>query len=88
MWPKKRTAFLVIHGIGEQNPFETLDFFVTNFLKVLIKKNHGKAISVKHEIKPRNGWIERIMSLGLRRIKMSVQLIFMSIIGRSEWKER
>ncbi len=20
MWPKKRTAFLVIHGIGEQNP--------------------------------------------------------------------
>ena len=63
MWPKERTAFLIIHGVGEQNPFETLDFFVTNFLKVLIKKNHDKSISVKHEIKPRNGWIENYISL-------------------------
>ena len=29
VWPKERTAFLVIHGIGEQNPFETLDAFVS-----------------------------------------------------------
>ncbi|MDI6781701.1 MAG: hypothetical protein QME49_06355 [bacterium] len=26
-FPKGKTAFLVIHGIGEQNPFETLDSF-------------------------------------------------------------
>lgn len=63
MWPKKRTAFLVIHGIGEQNPFETLDAFVSNFLNVLIKKNHGKTISIKHKIKQRDGWVENYVSL-------------------------
>ena len=30
---KKRTAILVIHGIGEQEPFETLDSFAANFVK-------------------------------------------------------
>lgn len=31
----KRTAFIVIHGIGEQLPFETLDSFTANFVRSL-----------------------------------------------------
>lgn len=31
-FPKGRTAFLVIHGIGEQNPLETLDSFSRGFI--------------------------------------------------------
>ena len=63
MWPKKRTAFLIIHGIGEQNPFETLDAFVRGFYKVLEKTNNGKNIDIEHHIKPRTGdnkmeWVE------------------------------
>ena len=68
MWPEKRTAFLIIHGIGEQNPFETLDAFVRGFYKVLEKKNNGKNIAIEHRIKHRTGddkieWVENFISL-------------------------
>lgn len=67
MWPKERVAFLVIHGIGEQSPFETLDSFVRNFLKTLKKNNDGCDIAVKHHIRTRadNGkeWTENFISL-------------------------
>ena len=67
MWPKERMAFLVIHGIGEQNPFETLDSFVRNFLKTLKKNNNGSDIAVKHHVRTRtdNGkeWTENFISL-------------------------
>ncbi|MBW4643910.1 MAG: hypothetical protein KME23_13120 [Goleter apudmare HA4340-LM2] len=32
-FPQGRTAFLLIHGIGEQSPFETLDYFAQNFVR-------------------------------------------------------
>ncbi|OHB52546.1 MAG: hypothetical protein A2099_01295 [Planctomycetes bacterium GWF2_39_10] len=68
MWPEKKTAFLIIHGIGEQSPFETLDAFVRGFYKVLEKKNNGKNIAIEHRIKPRTGddkieWVENFISL-------------------------
>ena len=68
MWPDKKTAFLIIHGIGEQSPFETLDAFVRGFYKVLEKNNNGKNIDIKHHIKPRTGddkmeWVENFISL-------------------------
>ena len=68
MWPEKKTAFLIIHGIGQQNPFETLDAFVRGFYKVLEKNNNGKNIDIKHCIKPRTGddkveWVENFISL-------------------------
>ncbi len=50
MCTKERMAFLVIHGIGEQNPFETLDSFVRNFWKMLKKNNPGSDIAIKHSI--------------------------------------
>ncbi|MBD2353160.1 hypothetical protein H6G41_00735 [Tolypothrix sp. FACHB-123] len=31
-FPQGRTAFLLIHGIGQQNPYETLDYFAQNLL--------------------------------------------------------
>lgn len=37
--PKGRTAFLLIHGIGEQNPFETLDYFAQNFARYFEQQN-------------------------------------------------
>ena len=68
MWPNEKTAFLIIHGIGEQNPFETLDYFVRGFLKELTYKNPGRKIKVKHEIKPwmvnnEIEWVENYISL-------------------------
>ncbi|MBW4671132.1 MAG: hypothetical protein KME60_27835 [Cyanomargarita calcarea GSE-NOS-MK-12-04C] len=32
-YPKGRTAFFIIHGVGEQNPFETVDFFARNLIQ-------------------------------------------------------
>ena len=39
---QKRTAIVVIHGIGEQVPFETLDAFAANFTKCFgdVKLSH------------------------------------------------
>ncbi len=34
-FPKGRTAFVVIHGIGQQNPFDTLDDFTRGFVRYL-----------------------------------------------------
>ncbi len=48
---KGRTAFLFIHGIGEQNPFETVDFFTHNFLKYFDKQN--LAFNLEHLIAKR-----------------------------------
>ncbi|BAZ02402.1 hypothetical protein NIES37_64140 [Tolypothrix tenuis PCC 7101] len=38
-FPQGRTAFLLIHGIGEQNPYETVDYFAQNFLKYFQGQN-------------------------------------------------
>jgi hypothetical protein len=38
-FPKGRTAFLVIHGVGEQSPFETMDYFAQNLIKFLEARN-------------------------------------------------
>lgn len=38
-FPQGRTAFLVIHGIGEQYPFETVNDFTLNWLKYFEAQN-------------------------------------------------
>ncbi|RUR73153.1 hypothetical protein PCC6912_58320 [Chlorogloeopsis fritschii PCC 6912] len=38
-FPKGHTAFLVIHGVGEQSPFETMDYFAQNLIKFLEARN-------------------------------------------------
>jgi hypothetical protein len=46
---RKRTAFIVIHGIGEQLPFETLDAFTANFIR------HFGEVKLAHAITTRGG---------------------------------
>ena len=43
--PKGRNAFIIIHGIGEQKPFDTMDYFGRNWIKFFEKSN----INVKLE---------------------------------------
>ncbi len=37
--PQGRTAFIIIHGIGEQRPLETIDYFGRNWIKYFQQKN-------------------------------------------------
>ncbi|MFQ5795612.1 MAG: hypothetical protein ACE5JP_11255 [Candidatus Bipolaricaulia bacterium] len=65
-FPKGRTAFLVIHGIGEQNPFETLDSFSRGLWKYL--KSQGMDIEGTHQLAERKGaggvhWTESFVRL-------------------------
>jgi len=43
--PQGRTAFIIIHGIGEQRPLETVDYFGRNWVKYF----QGKNINVQLE---------------------------------------
>lgn len=60
-FPQGRTAFIIIHGVGEQIPYETVDYFAQN----LIKHYEGQSLPIKleHLIAKRrlangNPWIE------------------------------
>ncbi|BAU06108.1 hypothetical protein [Fischerella sp. NIES-3754] len=60
-FPQGRTAFIIIHGVGEQIPYETVDYFAQN----LIKYYQGQSLPIKleHLIAKRrlansNPWIE------------------------------
>ena len=64
MWVDKKTAFLVVHGVGEQNPYESLDSFVRNFWDLLKEENKAK-ITGHHKHQKRNGWIDNYVSLGI-----------------------
>ncbi|MFH1691965.1 MAG: hypothetical protein ABIC68_05310 [Candidatus Omnitrophota bacterium] len=63
----KKTAVVVIHGIGEQKPFESLDAFVQSFAPVYeaqIKKTFASAvIKKKHSLVSFPGWVESFVSL-------------------------
>lgn len=50
-FPAGRRAFLVIHGIGEQNPFETLDSFARGLIRDFQEK--GIAFTAEHHISER-----------------------------------
>ncbi len=38
-YPQGRTAFIVIHGVGQQNPFETVDYFCRNWVQYFEQQN-------------------------------------------------
>ncbi|MEW6088120.1 MAG: hypothetical protein AB1498_07425 [bacterium] len=65
MWAEKPAAFLIIHGIGEQNPYETLDSFVRPFWSLLEKENMPRKVTCLHKCEKRKGWIENYVSLKL-----------------------
>jgi hypothetical protein len=61
-----KTAILVIHGIGEQRPFETLDSFSRGLVEFL--RTQKRRFSLKHEIVERRGsagvtWNESLLQI-------------------------
>jgi hypothetical protein len=65
-FPKGRTAFLVIHGIGEQNPFETLDNFGRGLHDCL--KESDASVFAEHRMQSRpdpgnDPWAEHFVRL-------------------------
>ena len=62
-WPERNTAILVIHGVGEQAPFETLDFF-TRGLRGALSERYPD-VTATHRLQGHtSGWIESFVSLG------------------------
>jgi len=57
-----RTAILVIHGIGEQNPFETIDQFALGVIKYLREQCSGLVKPAFSKV-PREGWTEVAVSI-------------------------
>jgi hypothetical protein len=65
-FPKGRTAFVVIHGIGEQNPFETLDGFARGVIDHFERER--VAWKAEHRLAARQGatgagWTESYVRL-------------------------
>ncbi|MFQ5792515.1 MAG: hypothetical protein ACE5JI_18750, partial [Acidobacteriota bacterium] len=63
MWPKKNTAFVVIHGAGPRRPFQTLDSFVRGFWEVLKEQNQASKVRWQHKLQRHKDWIENYISL-------------------------
>jgi hypothetical protein len=65
-FPQGHKVFLVIHGIGEQNPFETLDSFTRGLVGYL--KSQSVQFKIAHRIAERkradgSGWTESSVRL-------------------------
>ena len=60
---KRPTAVLIIHGIGEQHPFQTLDGFASVFWNALERMNDDVFFTAKHTLARRSGWIQNCISL-------------------------
>ena len=65
-FPQGRTAFLLIHGIGQQNPYETVDYFAQNLLQYF--KEQKLQTDLEHYIARRKfangvGWTESFVRL-------------------------
>ena len=63
MWPKERTAILVIHGMGQQAPFETLDSWVRGLWTNLRRQNGGRTVKAEHRIRSQGEWTENYVTL-------------------------
>ena len=59
----KQTAILVIHGIGEQFPFQTLDSFTSAFWKYMEETKNGIQYRGSYHIKARQDWTQSFISL-------------------------
>src|SRR5947209_7577719 len=53
-----RTAILVIHGIGEQNPYETLDSFARGLVQYFASSRPGAKVSLEPERINHGDWTE------------------------------
>jgi hypothetical protein len=71
-FPKGRTAFIIIHGVGEQTPFETVDYFAQNLVKYFEEQN--LPVRLEHLIAKRRlvtgyPWTESFVRLSSNNIK-------------------
>lgn len=73
-FPKGRTAFIVIHGIGEQNPFETLDGFGRGLLGLFEKQ--GIDFKLAHQLRhhQHGNWTESYLRIAPQRGKSFIDL--------------
>src|SRR2546426_4481011 len=53
-----RTAILVIHGIGEQNPYETLDSFARGLVQYFASSRPSAKVSLEPERINHGDWTE------------------------------
>jgi len=63
MWPKRNTAFLVIHGAGTHRPFEALDLFARGFWESIAGIYPAYRDSWRHELLRRPNRVEHYVSL-------------------------
>src|SRR5438128_5120565 len=63
----KRSAILVIHGIGQQNPYETLDQFARNLMRYLKYEGGIEDITAEAGRIDRNDWVEAVVRLHTRQ---------------------
>jgi len=72
-FPTGRTAFVVIHGIGEQNPFETLDGFGRGLLGLFESK--GIDFRLAHQLRRHPlGWTESCLRIAPKQGKSLIDL--------------
>jgi hypothetical protein len=69
---EKRTAILVIHGVGPHTPFEVLDSFVRGFHEEFQKKNPSSVITAQHKLKKRKDWLGRGIDWAQNCVSLSV----------------
>src|SRR5207249_6786816 len=62
-----RTAILVIHGIGEQNPYETLDQFARNLMRYLKHEGGIDDLTLSAHKIDHNDWTEAMIRLQTQR---------------------
>ncbi|MBI4336724.1 MAG: hypothetical protein HY683_02695 [Chloroflexi bacterium] len=62
-WPGERSAVLVVHGIGQQSPFDALDAFVQGLLATLEGDGKPGAVTARHRVRDFDGRTENYISL-------------------------
>ncbi len=69
-FPQGRTAFIIIHGVGEQIPYETVDYFAQN----LVKHFEGQSLPImlehliaKRRLSNGSSWIESFVRLSTHK---------------------
>jgi hypothetical protein len=68
-WPEKNTALLIVHGIGNQLPLESIDLFGRGLIRSL-KEKFGEKIKVSHHVVPKDDgnasfWMDNVLRLEL-----------------------
>src|SRR5688572_16717112 len=69
-WVNQDTAILIVHGIGNQMPIETMDQFGRGLVKVLRQK-FNEELSLHHYIVPKDDnvkgyWMDNVLRVSMK----------------------